>query len=133
MWKNGGEGCIWKGRANWVNRRKDRSHCARRFFQTKRELKNRSSQTHHFPVHYNNYLVDRRVARANGRGGEGRGEDPVKIMIENNRNRINVQSCGVEGYRGLVGNDHRFQGSVIIRLEDKHYVNDLHYPQIIEL
>lgn len=68
-----------------------------------------------------------------GGGGEGRGEDPVKIMIENNRNRINVQSCSVEGYRGLVGNDHRFQGSVIIRLEDKHYVNDLHYPQIIEL
>lgn len=67
------------------------------------------------------------------RGGREGGEDPVKIMIENNRNRINVQSCSVEGYRGFVGNDHRFQGSVIIRLEDKHYVNDLHYPQIIEL
>lgn len=76
--------------------------------------------------------------RSTGRGRRERGrreggEDPVKIMIENNRNRINVQSCSVEGYRGFVGNDHRFQGSVIIRLEDKHYVNDLHYPQIIEL
>lgn len=71
--------------------------------------------------------------KGKGRGRKGGGEDPVKIMIENNRNRINVQSCSVEGYRGFVGNDHRFQGSVIIRLEDKHYVNDLHYPQIIEL
>lgn len=71
--------------------------------------------------------------KGEGRKGGGGREDPVKIMIENNRNRINVQSCSVEGYRGFVGNDHRFQGSVIIRLEDKHYVNDLHYPQIIEL
>lgn len=27
------EGRIYKGKVNWVNRRKDRSHCARRFFK----------------------------------------------------------------------------------------------------
>lgn len=41
-------------------------------------------------------------------------ETGERVMIENNRNHINVQSCSVGAALGrVVGNDHRFQGSVI--------------------
>ena len=55
------------------------------------------------------------------------------VMIENNRNHINVQSCGVGRASGLPGVITGFRPTPIILVEDKHYNNDLHYVQIIEL
>ena len=86
---------------------------------------------------------------------KGDGDTRGLVMIENNRNHINVQSSScwatsviLNGGRErnpidvvviqpppfLVGSDHRFQPSIrIILFEDKHYDNDPHYGQIIEL
>lgn len=59
-----------------------------------------------------------------GRRGEVCGETGERVMIENNRNQINVQSCNAGVLCGLSEMITDFRA---VRSEDKHYGNDAHY------